>query len=106
MLTSLYLVQFAFVYVFNLIVGAGALAMPVAFYHAGLVLGSVIVVLLCVARWAPDPVLAFLLVDSFSYVTATFVIESMAAANAWSLGKESKKNKKIKTVQRSPFNVS
>ena len=44
-------------------------------------------------------------VDLFSYVTATFVVESMAAANAWSLGKESS-TKKIKAVQQNPFNVS
>ena len=56
----------ALVYVFNLIVGTGALTLPAAFHDAGWGLSSVIIILL-----------AFM-----SYLTATFVIESMAAANA------------------------
>ncbi|XP_053658979.1 transmembrane protein 104 homolog [Anopheles marshallii] len=55
-----------FVFVFNLIVGTGALALPSAFSHAGWILGSLAIV-----------VLAFM-----SYVTVTFVIETMACANA------------------------
>uniref|UniRef100_A0A182VRF4 Amino acid transporter transmembrane domain-containing protein n=1 Tax=Anopheles minimus TaxID=112268 RepID=A0A182VRF4_9DIPT len=55
-----------FVFVFNLIVGTGALALPSAFSHAGWMLGSLAIV-----------VLAFM-----SYVTVTFVIETMACANA------------------------
>lgn len=55
-----------FVFIFNLIVGTGALTLPSAFSHAGWVLGSGLIV-----------VLAFV-----SYITVTFVIETMACANA------------------------
>lgn len=55
-----------FVFVFNLIVGTGALTLPSAFSHAGWILGSVLIVVLAFA----------------SYVTVTFVIETMACANA------------------------
>ncbi|KAI0231299.1 hypothetical protein LSAT2_018338 [Lamellibrachia satsuma] len=54
------------IYVFNLIVGTGALTMPGAFVAAGWLLGIGFVV-----------VLAFM-----SYMTTTFVIETMASANA------------------------
>lgn len=54
------------VYIFNLIVGTGALTMPAAFKDAGWVLSLIIVI-----------VLAFM-----SYLTTTFVIEAMASANA------------------------
>ena len=54
------------IYIFNLIVGTGALTLPAAFHDAGWFLSSCIIILL-----------AFM-----SYLTATFVIESMAAANA------------------------
>ena len=54
------------IYIFNLIVGTGALTLPAAFHDAGWLLSSVIIIML-----------AFM-----SYLTATFVIESMAAANA------------------------
>ncbi|XP_055636581.1 transmembrane protein 104 homolog [Toxorhynchites rutilus septentrionalis] len=55
-----------FVFIFNLIVGTGALTLPSAFSHAGWLLGSILIV-----------VLAFV-----SYVTVTFIIEAMACANA------------------------
>ena len=55
-----------FVYIFNLIVGAGALALPKAFSEAGLLLSAVIVAFL-----------AFL-----SFLTSSFMVESMAIANA------------------------
>ncbi|KAJ8345519.1 hypothetical protein SKAU_G00297120 [Synaphobranchus kaupii] len=54
------------VYMFNLIVGTGALTMPRAFATAG---WGVSLALICI--------LAFM-----SYMTTTFVIEAMAAANA------------------------
>ena len=54
------------IYIFNLIVGTGALTLPAAFHDAGWLLSSVIVIML-----------AFM-----SYLTGTFVIESMAVANA------------------------
>jgi len=62
------------IYVFNLIVGTGALTLPAAFQNAGWALSSVIIILL-----------AFM-----SFLTATFVIESMAAANAMIHWKRSK----------------
>lgn len=55
-----------FVFIFNLIVGTGALTLPSAFSHAGWVLGSILIVVLAFA----------------SYLTVTFVIETMACANA------------------------
>lgn len=54
------------IYIFNLIVGTGALTLPAAFHDAGWLLSSIIITLL-----------AFM-----SYLTATFVIESMASTNA------------------------
>lgn len=54
------------VYIFNLIVGTGALTMPAAFKDAGWLLSLIIVI-----------ILAFM-----SYLTTTFVIEAMASANA------------------------
>ena len=59
--------QFAFIYVFNLIIGVGALSLPKAFSEAGLILGTLILF-----------ILAFM-----SFMTATFMIEAMAAANAY-----------------------
>jgi len=55
----------AAVYIFNLIVGTGALALPSAFALAGWGLGTGLLVVLAI----------------FSYITATFVVESMAACN-------------------------
>ncbi|XP_037091660.1 transmembrane protein 104-like [Pollicipes pollicipes] len=54
------------IYVFNLIVGTGALTLPAAFAESGWALGLCLIIML-----------AFM-----SYLTATFVIEAMAAANA------------------------
>ena len=54
------------VYIFNLIVGTGALTLPAAFRDAGWALGSGLIVML----------------SFMSYLTATFMIEAMAAANA------------------------
>ena len=55
----------AAIYIFNLIVGTGALALPSAFASAGWGLGTGLLLLLA----------------TFSYLTASFVIESMAACN-------------------------
>lgn len=63
---ELYSPSVGMVYMFNLIVGTGALTMPKAFATAG---WAVSLALICV--------LAFM-----SYMTTTFVIEAMAAANA------------------------
>ena len=54
------------VYIFNLIVGTGALTLPAAFRDAGWGLSSALIVML----------------SFMSYLTATFMIEAMAAANA------------------------
>ncbi|XP_039595321.1 transmembrane protein 104-like [Polypterus senegalus] len=63
---ELYSPSVGLVYMFNLIVGTGALTMPKAFATAGWVVSLVLI-----------SVLAFM-----SYITTTFVIEAMAAANA------------------------
>ena len=54
-------------YIFNLIIGVGALSLPQSFSEAGVVLGTVLLVVLA----------------SMSYMTATFMVEAMAAANAY-----------------------
>jgi len=55
----------AAIYIFNLIVGTGALALPSAFASAGWALGTGLLVVLAM----------------FSYLTASYVVESMAACN-------------------------
>ena len=55
----------AAIYIFNLIVGTGALALPHAFQEAGWLLGSVLLLVLA----------------AVSLVTAGWVVESMAACN-------------------------
>ena len=72
------------IYIFNLIVGTGALTLPAAFMDAGWFLSSIIII-----------ILAFM-----SYLTATFVIESMASTNAmihW---------KRLQRIKRSGGSVS
>ena len=54
------------VYVSNLIVGTGALTMPLAIAKAGLWVSIPMLILLCL----------------FSFMTATSVVEVMASANA------------------------
>ncbi|RLN02641.1 hypothetical protein BBJ28_00014696 [Nothophytophthora sp. Chile5] len=55
-----------FVFIFNLIVGAGALTIPHAFANVGLLYGS----------------LALSVLASVSYMTATFMLEAIAGVNA------------------------
>ncbi|KAJ0389531.1 hypothetical protein P43SY_011825 [Pythium insidiosum] len=55
-----------FVFIFNLIVGAGALTIPHAFAQVGLLYGALALALLALT----------------SYVTATFMIEAIAGVNA------------------------
>uniref|UniRef100_A0A1I8NQ41 Amino acid transporter transmembrane domain-containing protein n=1 Tax=Stomoxys calcitrans TaxID=35570 RepID=A0A1I8NQ41_STOCA len=55
-----------FIFIFNLIVGTGALTLPGVFAKAGWLLSLLVIVLLCF----------------ISFITVTFIIESMAAANA------------------------
>ncbi|XP_075033990.1 transmembrane protein 104 [Mixophyes fleayi] len=54
------------VYMFNLIVGTGALTMPKAFANAGWLVSLILIIFL----------------GFMSYMTTTFVVEAMAAANA------------------------
>ncbi|XP_032231273.1 transmembrane protein 104 [Nematostella vectensis] len=63
---DLYSSPVAFVYVFNLIIGAGALTMPKAFAGAGWIVSTVLICVLC----------------GMSFITSTFMVEAMAAANA------------------------
>lgn len=63
---STYSKAVGFVYLFNLIVGTGALTMPLAFQNAGWMLSLIVIILLA----------------GFSYMTVTFVLETMATANA------------------------
>jgi len=58
--------QVAFIYIFNLVVGAGALALPKAFAQTGLILGLIAIFVLAI----------------MSYCTSTFMIEAMSIANA------------------------
>ena len=70
---------FAFVYILNLIVGVGAIAMPKAFAMAGWLLGLVLLIVLAL----------------LSYMTATYVIEAMANANAYGKCREEPEEKKM-----------
>ena len=76
-------IQFAFAYIFNLVIGVGALALPLAFSQAGLVLGTLLIV-----------TLAFM-----SFVTTSYIIEAMAAANAYVVLKE-KRERQVEVVNR------
>lgn len=71
--------QFAFAYIFNLVIGVGALALPLAFSDAGLVLGTLLII-----------ILAFM-----SFMTTSYVIEAMAAANAYDIFKERSEQRKL-----------
>ncbi|KAJ1362566.1 hypothetical protein KIN20_022167 [Parelaphostrongylus tenuis] len=64
--STLYDPTIGLLYVFNLIVGTGALALPKAFQTAGFVLSIVVLVISC----------------TVSYISATFVIETLSIANA------------------------
>jgi amino acid permease len=76
----------AFIFMFNLVVGVGALTMPAAFSRAGAVAGVVIVggampsvrVLLRVSHVPRRASAAACL----SYITATFVVEALSLVNA------------------------
>lgn len=67
------------VYVFNLIVGTGALTLPNSFSQAGWLVGVILLTLLAI----------------FSYVTATFVVEAMAISNAVNQFKRVKQLKRV-----------
>lgn len=61
-----YGLMIGFIYIFNIIVGTGALTMPKAFENTGILLSSVLLVFLTL----------------MSFITATFMFEAMAIANA------------------------
>lgn len=61
-----FLFKVGFIFIFNLIVGTGALTLPGVFAKAGWFLSLIIIILLA----------------TISYITVTFIIEAMAAANA------------------------
>ncbi|KAH8379897.1 hypothetical protein KR009_007832 [Drosophila setifemur] len=63
---STYSNSIGFIFIFNLIVGTGALTLPGAFARAGWLLSLIVIVLLAI----------------ISYMTVTFIIEAMACANA------------------------
>uniref|UniRef100_A0A8L8KLS5 Aa_trans domain-containing protein n=1 Tax=Heligmosomoides polygyrus TaxID=6339 RepID=A0A8L8KLS5_HELPZ len=64
--STLYSPTMGYLYVFNLIVGTGALALPKAFQAAGYALSVVVLLISC----------------AVSYIAATFVIESLSVGNA------------------------
>ncbi|XP_008551515.1 transmembrane protein 104 homolog [Microplitis demolitor] len=66
------------IYIFNLIVGTGALTLPAVFSRAGWLLGTLVIVTL----------------GFISFITVTFVIESMASANAINVWLKIKAKKK------------
>ncbi|CAF0706838.1 unnamed protein product [Brachionus calyciflorus] len=55
-----------FIYIFNLIVGSGALTMPKAFANSGILLSSILLIFL----------------NLMSFITATFMFEAMSIMNA------------------------
>lgn len=77
------------VYVFNLIVGTGALTLPSVFVQAGWMLGSSIIIILAI----------------ISFITVTFVIESMSCANAIVHWKHLRMLKKDRIYHHSVTNV-
>lgn len=67
------------IYIFNLIVGTGALTLPAVFARAGWLLGICVITILALV----------------SFITATFVIETIASANAithWNKIQDQKRN--------------
>lgn len=63
---SSYGLAVGFMYIFNIIVGTGALTMPKAFENTGIILSSVLLIFLTL----------------MSFINATFMFEAMAIANA------------------------
>uniref|UniRef100_A0A915I201 Amino acid transporter transmembrane domain-containing protein n=1 Tax=Romanomermis culicivorax TaxID=13658 RepID=A0A915I201_ROMCU len=64
-----------YIFIFNLIIGTGTLALPKAFQDAGYLLATIIIIVLAV----------------FSYMAFTFVVESMSYANALNSLKDDQK---------------
>lgn len=80
----------AFIYVFNLIIGVGALTMPKAFSNAGWMVAIVLTGLLCF----------------MSFVTATYMVEAMAAANATLRLRKAVKNLSIRPSDLSTSSIT
>ncbi|XP_016914617.1 transmembrane protein 104 homolog isoform X3 [Apis cerana] len=78
------------IYIFNLIVGTGALTLPAVFSRAGWALGLSVIL-----------ILAFI-----SFITVTFVIEVMASANAILAWRHIQHRKRVCFSQDSSFNES
>nr|CAD7430571.1 unnamed protein product [Timema monikensis] len=78
------------VYVFNLIVGTGALTLPSVFNQAGWALGVSLIMVLAV----------------ISFITVTFVIESMAAANAIVQWKRLQQMKRVSHIIQAALQAS
>ncbi|KAL0481535.1 hypothetical protein AKO1_012338 [Acrasis kona] len=76
-----------FIYIFNIVIGAGALTLPFAFKQAGLIAGTL--------------VLAFM--GLIAFVCVTFVIEAMSASNA--LLKKTESELAKEEVEDSAINV-
>ncbi|XP_060620711.2 transmembrane protein 104 isoform X1 [Anolis sagrei] len=87
---ELYSPYVGLVYMFNLIVGTGALTMPKAFAAAGWLVSLILIMFL-----------AFM-----SYMTTTFVIEAMASANAHLRWKRMEKHKEDDEEEDSSSGVS
>lgn len=81
-----YFSKVGFIYVFNLMVGTGALTLPAAFSGAGWLISLIIILFLAFVRLYFITYVFFinwyLQFWIFSFVTLTFVVETMGAANA------------------------
>ena len=66
-MVTLYLLQVGAIFLFNLLVGVGILALPSAIAKAGIIAGA-----LCLVT-----------VSFMAFMSATFMIEVLATANAW-----------------------
>ena len=75
------------VFIFNLIVGTGALALPSAFQAAGWLLGVLLLLFLALT----------------SYVTATWIIETMAACNGINTVEETRRIHSVNKEGNRPF---
>ncbi|XP_046458221.1 transmembrane protein 104-like [Daphnia pulex] len=85
--SSTYPPSIGLVYVFNLIVGTGALTLPAAFANAGWIVSLSVILAL----------------SAISYITLTFVVESMAAANAILRSKRAKQLIKKESLEHSSY---
>lgn len=78
------------IYIFNLVIGTGALTLPHAIQEAGWILGTIILTLICF----------------FSFVTVTFVLEAMATTNAIRQWRKLGEMRRISSYLRHSMNTS